>query len=621
MAFSVTTLTKGGTNTDAASYTTASITPTTGRLLVAACVTADVTDALVNLSATCTGNNLTWTAIPGQGYTVNGLVMFYAYADGTQTSGGVTFTDVVTSGTAEGATWIVVECVDAFSVTNTQSFSLSNRTTTADTLTLPALGSLRANPNVVFAFFGARDDGNGTIDFTPEAGWTLHDSRNQTANARTIAIGLVYDADTTDTTAEATVSAVSDRMWGAAFELKLVCTESGSVAVDIAVAGAGFKTRSGSASVAADVAISAAGVRTASRSAAIAATVGLAGSGVRTASGSASVAADVAVAAAGVRAASRSGDVAVGVAVSASGVRTVAGSGAVVAGVSVAAAGTRATFGQADVQAQVAVDATGAKEGVKTGSGAVDVAVSVAAAGTLTKAATGAVSVSVSVSGAGLRTAVGSGAVAAAVSVAATGAVARAGSAAVAVEVAIEAAGAATPVKTGSAAVAVEVAVAASGLPDRQGQAGVQAQVAVVASGSKSTATSADVPVTITIGASSPAEDASPSPDYRVIFRRRGQRKPIRFESESRTVLRLEVLVLRPTVLYPTARPEPPAVIRKVAVRRIETRSRTPFRRRVVVCRMQRISTPASRLWEAEVRRLEELVVAGIVEELIDASV
>ena len=288
MAFSVATLTKGGSDTDASSYTTASITPTTGRLLVAACVTFDA-NTLVNRSATCTGNSLTWTAIPGQGFNADGLVMFYAYADGTQTSGGVTFTDVVTSGTADGATWIVVECVDAFSVTNTQSFSASNRTTTADTLTLPALGSLRANPNVVFAFFGARDDQAGTLSFTAESGWTLHDSRNQAAATITTAIGLVYDADTTDTTAEATVSAASDRLWGAAFELKLIRTESGSVAGDGQIAATGFKTKFRSATVAGDGQLAATGFRTKFRSASIAGDGQFAASGYRTGFGDATI--------------------------------------------------------------------------------------------------------------------------------------------------------------------------------------------------------------------------------------------------------------------------------------------------------------------------------------------
>lgn len=248
MAFSVSTLTKGGSDTDASSYTTASITPTTGRLLVAMVWVHDA-GGLVNFStASASGNSLTWTRISTQGFTAQGLTGFYAYPDGTQTSGAVTFSSLVTSGTADGATWIVFEATDAFSVTNTQGFSASNRTTN-DTLTLPALSSLRSNPNAVIGVFGAQDDANGTITFTPETGWTLADSNSQTSGGTTISIGVQYRADTTDTTAQAAVSAASDRLVGAAFELKLIRTASPAISGSGTFAATAYRNRPRSASI------------------------------------------------------------------------------------------------------------------------------------------------------------------------------------------------------------------------------------------------------------------------------------------------------------------------------------------------------------------------------------
>lgn len=354
---------------------------------------------------------------------------------------------------------------------------------------------------------------------------------------------------------------------------------SGAISAAVAVAGTGVKVRSGAAAVAADVAV--------------------ASTGLRTAVGAGAVAADVAVSATGLRTASGSGAVAVDLAVSGTGVRTVSGSGALALDVAVAATGARTAAGTAAVDVAVAVSATGAKEGAKTGSGALEV--------------------SAAVSASGVRTAVGAAGIAVAVQIASQGVRTALGAADVTVGVAVAGQGAGT--KAASGAVAVGVAVAAEGAREAVGQAAVVVDVAIDASGQAEHFGSGAIGINLDISGASPSLTASGVPEYRIVRPRRQDRQPVKYLTESKTVLRLSVIYARPTVLYAPVAIIEPLPIRKVQVRNVETRSRVLVRSQHQVSRMQKVSHPASLKWEAEIRRLEELAIIGILEELIDASV
>lgn len=218
--FNATVLTSGGSDTDAASYTTASITPTAGALVIAVIHVYDAGGEFQ--AASVTGNSITWTNNDAQGFLGNYLSSSYGVAPSNVSTGAITFNSVTSTGqTADGAVWLVVECtgIDKNSpVLQRQAFNTANRTT-ADTLSLPALTGLAPNPNACMAFFGSWDNAGGALDFTEEAGWTMLSELSQAAGGDTIRICCVYDTDTSDDTASASVSAANDRLFGTAFEI------------------------------------------------------------------------------------------------------------------------------------------------------------------------------------------------------------------------------------------------------------------------------------------------------------------------------------------------------------------------------------------------------------------
>lgn len=216
----ITVLTSGGSDTDAETFTTASISPKPNSLVVAMAWHYDVEGGFTSIDATysaTSGGGMTFTSISAQGFLGQILGGGYAFAPLNVGSGTITFdTNIVNS---EGAVWLVVQVEGATGVEDVPGFDALYRTTN-DTLTLPAL-TLRSEPNLAMAFFGSWDNAGGALDFTEESGWTMLSELSQTVNADTLRICCVYDLDTADTTATASVSAANDRMVGTRFEIIL----------------------------------------------------------------------------------------------------------------------------------------------------------------------------------------------------------------------------------------------------------------------------------------------------------------------------------------------------------------------------------------------------------------
>lgn len=211
MAISVSLLTNNGSDTDAADYTTASVSPTAGRLVLAA---VHVYDAGASVSGvpTCSGCGLTWTRISSEGSTSNRLTAFRAYADpGLVTSGAVTFSGVVSSGTADGAQWIVVEVSGINTgAANNAVVQAAGTTTVNDSINVN-LSAFANTANGTIGVVSAYDSAGGVLDITEGSGFSPSGELSTTAGGDTLRMVVEWKT-TNDTGVNATVSAANDRM-------------------------------------------------------------------------------------------------------------------------------------------------------------------------------------------------------------------------------------------------------------------------------------------------------------------------------------------------------------------------------------------------------------------------
>lgn len=232
MAFGYSVLTKGGSDTDGTSFTTASISPSAGTTLLAAIWLYDTGSALFATPAV-SGNGLTWSSAGTQGFGGQVLAVLSASSPTTPTPGAVTF-NCSAIGTFEGAAWMVVE-ITGSNITTTngvvqkQNFNEANRTT-SDSLTLPNLSAFANASNAAVAFFSSLDTGGGTLNFTAGTNFTKLDEIDQTANSDTLSLMFEYQ-NAEDISVNASVSAANDRLVGSAMEIALQHT-----AVDNALA-------------------------------------------------------------------------------------------------------------------------------------------------------------------------------------------------------------------------------------------------------------------------------------------------------------------------------------------------------------------------------------------------
>lgn len=225
-------LTNGGSDTDASSYDTASISPSANKTLIAAIWAYDAGSALSAAgNMTASGNGLTWTFVDGAGTVVNRLAVFRASSGSTPTPGAITFGTVTSSGTADGAVWVVFE-IDNVDISTTDGVVQSIAgSTTADTneLTLAAFAS--ANNGTV-GVWGAYDNAGGALAFTEGTGFALKSEQNQTAGGDTLRNVYEYQQGN-DTTVDISVSAANDRLVGVAMEIKSNIVAAGTSVKDI----------------------------------------------------------------------------------------------------------------------------------------------------------------------------------------------------------------------------------------------------------------------------------------------------------------------------------------------------------------------------------------------------
>lgn len=242
MAISTTLLTSGSSGTDAASYTTASVTPTANRLQLLAVEVARYTAGPPG-AWTVTGNGLTWVEVARVGIETNGanynasLSLFRAMGPA-PTAGAITIN--LNGTTAVSCAWSLVECagVDTSGTNGSgaivQAASANVNANTALTVTLGAFSSVN---NATFACFGASDAAGTPRTYTAGTGFTeIADTGVQYSS-----VTSMFRADN-DTTANTTTSA-STNIAGIAVELKAsgntMTASPGSFAITGNVVGTG----------------------------------------------------------------------------------------------------------------------------------------------------------------------------------------------------------------------------------------------------------------------------------------------------------------------------------------------------------------------------------------------
>lgn len=209
-----------GSTADQASYTTGSITPTAGSLVLAAFAAGDNPSNLQQ--PTCSGCGLTWTAIRAALIGAGGaggevmLVVFAAYADPlVVTSGGLTFSNAVSGGTCDGALWSVYEVADwlphggqGAGVVNVNSSNV-----TADTMNVNGSAVQNAD-SLVISWCLTYNDGNSTAPtLTNPTGWTGLTNTPLSLGSEGMRLGAAYNTSS-DAGADWSASSTNDRMLG-----------------------------------------------------------------------------------------------------------------------------------------------------------------------------------------------------------------------------------------------------------------------------------------------------------------------------------------------------------------------------------------------------------------------
>lgn len=206
----------GQTDTDAINYTTASVSPTPGRVVL---LGISVYDAGGSLSGTptCAGCGLTWARVDGGGNVNLRATVFAAYADpALVTAGTITVSGVVAVGqTADGAVWSIIE-VDGVNPTTNNGVVQSNATTTTTDSVSVTLAAFASALNGTLGFVNAWDSAGLTLSamavgsgFTLVASSTIGNNPNMAATTNRIL--WEYRTDN-DTTVDATAPAANDRM-------------------------------------------------------------------------------------------------------------------------------------------------------------------------------------------------------------------------------------------------------------------------------------------------------------------------------------------------------------------------------------------------------------------------
>jgi hypothetical protein len=224
-------LTSGNTSTNAASYTTDSITPTPNALVFAAILN---TDGTLPSTLSLSGCGLTWEQIDSQTFNTladpNHRLSLFRAMGASPTTGPVTIDAGAGSGNQSGCAWSIVEFTGAdTSGTNgsgaiVQSLGSASTDAASMTITLDAFGSVN---NVTFGCF-ANNDGTAP---TVGAGFTqIHSKTFATPDGQL----LTEWVDGNDISVNSTQGAAASPKWGGiAVEIKAVASASQTVVANL----------------------------------------------------------------------------------------------------------------------------------------------------------------------------------------------------------------------------------------------------------------------------------------------------------------------------------------------------------------------------------------------------
>jgi len=371
-----------GTDTDARNFTTASWTPTAGKVYLVAFAVHDLGGSPI-AAVTPTGNNITWSRVGndvGGGVTQPAMAVWAGYADSSASAGSITFSGAVPSGqTADGAIWGIAALTDVARGSDLGMVQSAVASTTADTVTA-TLGTFASSSNATGGWFLSYDNAGGTLTNTAGSGFAIVTGLNaqQASGGDTMRLSFEFRNDN-DTSVDGTASAANDRMLMHAVEIRAAITGTGSASVagDGQVAATGLAARSGSASVAGSGSVSASGVAARAGAATLSGSGAVAAAGTSQAqqNGSAALSGAGALAGSGNAARAAAGSLAGAGAVAAAGVAVRAGQGTVAGDGFVSGVGLRTGLGQAAITGTGTVAASSgvarAGQGSVAGSGAV----------------------------------------------------------------------------------------------------------------------------------------------------------------------------------------------------------------------------------------------------------
>lgn len=206
-----------GTDTDASDYTTASWTPTAGKTYIAAVLVYDA-DAAASAAVTCTGNGITWNVLASNGGNTVRLTTWRGVATSSASAGTLTFGSVVSSGTADGAAWGIVELSGVRTSSNIVQTGEAAGASDSISVTLSAFAK---STNATGAWVSSYDNASTTGPaITAGSGFSIVTGLNAGQAAGGDGLRLAFEfKDTNDTGVDATAVAANDAMRMHAYEI------------------------------------------------------------------------------------------------------------------------------------------------------------------------------------------------------------------------------------------------------------------------------------------------------------------------------------------------------------------------------------------------------------------
>lgn len=210
-----------GDATDTTSYSTASWSPTTGKLYIVGFTHSDV--AGNTTAASISGNSMTWTSIESvDPSTLHKLQAWAGYADGTQTTGAITFTNVVSSGNARGAAWGIAELTGTTSTGSPPGIVQSDQATSSGDSLSVTLAAFASAGNATGAWVTALDSFTTDPTITAGSGFSIVSGLDGSVvyDPPNASLHMSFEfRNDNDTGVDASAIAANDRMMMIAFEI------------------------------------------------------------------------------------------------------------------------------------------------------------------------------------------------------------------------------------------------------------------------------------------------------------------------------------------------------------------------------------------------------------------